>query len=254
MSLLDTFERLERYRWVELSHHLDDDSPYWGGLDEGAVEIGRTVLDFDSDVLSCLIQTFKFPGQFGTHVDFPGHFVKGGKLSDAYDQKQLVFPLVVIDISDKVSKSPDYELTLDDIHEHESRHGIIPAGSFVALRTDWYKRWPSGDALANLDETGHEHAPGWTIETLRFLFEERGVKGTGHETLDTDASVGAERTGDLVAERFVLQQGKIQIELLANLDQVPATGAVLFASVPRIDGATGLPARVWAIVDDGNEE
>lgn len=44
--------------------------------------------------------------------------------------------------------------------------------------------------------------------------------------------------------------GKLQIEVLQNLDQVPAAGAILFAAWPRIEGATGLPARVWAIVRD----
>lgn len=41
--------------------------------------------------LECLIQTFKFPGQFGTHIDFPGHFIKGKALSEKYDVNDLIF-------------------------------------------------------------------------------------------------------------------------------------------------------------------
>ena len=52
---------------------------------------------------------------------------------------------------------------------------------------------------------------------------------------------------DLACERYVLQRGKLQIEVLQNLDKVPAAGAVLVAAWPRLQGANGLPVRVWAI-------
>ena len=45
------------------------------------------------------------------------------------------------------------------------------------------------------------------------------------------------------------KQEKLQVELLANLDQVSPAGAVVIVSYPRIEGATGLPARVWAITE-----
>ena len=50
--------------------------------------------------------------------------------------------------------------------------------------------------------------------------------------------------GDLACERYVLSSGKVQIEVLDNLDKVAPAGALLIASWPRIEGATGLPARV----------
>lgn len=34
------------YEWVELSHRLNNDSPYWSGMPEGSVEIGKTVFDW----------------------------------------------------------------------------------------------------------------------------------------------------------------------------------------------------------------
>ena len=39
------------------------------------------------------------------------------------------------------------------------------------------------------------------------------------------------------------------VEVLANLDKVQPAGAVVIVSYPRIEGATGLPARVWAITE-----
>lgn len=247
-NLWNELKKWKNYKWIELSHPLNDESPYWSGMPEGVREIGKTVYDFDQE-LRLKIQTFKFPGQFGTHIDFPGHFDKNGKLSDEYGVKDLAFPLVVIDVSEKVKKNADYELTLADIAEHEKKYGKIPEGSFVALRTDWSKRWPDGEALSNLDASGNEHFPGWTVETLKFLFDERNVAGNGHETLDTDASVGSLAAGDLVSERYVLERGKIQVELLTNLDKVPPVGAVIFIAFPRIEAATGLPARVFALAE-----
>ena len=59
------------------SHSLNNESPYWSGIPEGSVELAKTVWDWGKPELECLIQTFKFPGQFGTHIDFPGRFIKG---------------------------------------------------------------------------------------------------------------------------------------------------------------------------------
>ena len=193
--------------------------------------------------------TFKFPGQFGTHIDFPGHFVKDGDLSEAYDVKQGVFPLCVIDITDKVAQDVHYAVTAQDIKDYEAKYGPIPDGAFVALRTDWYKNWPDMDALSGIAEDGSENFPGWSMEALKYIYEERNAAANGHETLDTDASAEAAKAEDLACERYLLAKGKLQIEVLRNLDKVAPAGAVLFAAWPRIEGATGLPARVWAITE-----
>lgn len=83
-ELWTALEQAREYKWVELSHPLDNDSPYWAGIPDGSVELSKMVYDWGNPMLDCLIQTFKFPGQFGTHIDFPGHFLKGGLLSEAY--------------------------------------------------------------------------------------------------------------------------------------------------------------------------
>ncbi len=244
-SLWNELAKWKTYHWVELTHPLTETSPYWEGMPKGVVSLNQTVVDFPE--MGLRIQTQKFPGQFGTHIDYPGHFVEGARLSETFSVTDTVLPLVVLDVSAKAKANCDYELTIQDILDFEAEHGKIPTGSFVAMRTDWYKRWPDGAALSNADSEGHEHFPGWTMETLQFLFDERGVAGTGHETLDTDAPITSTAVGDLQCERYVLQRDKFQVELLANLDKVPATGAILFVTAPRIVGANGLPVRAWAV-------
>ena len=248
-KLWDGLKKVQQMRWIELSHPLDNDSPYWSGIPEGSVELSKTVYDWGMPQLDCLIQTFKFPGQFGTHIDFPGHFIKGAALSEEYSVRDTVFPLCVVDITDKVAKDPCYAVTVDDIKAYEDKYGAIPDGAFVALYTGWAKHWPDMDALSGLAADGSENFPGWSLEALKYIYEERQAAANGHETLDTDASAVAEAAGDLVCERYVLGQGKLQVEVLCNLDQVPPAGAVAIVSYPLIHGATGLPARVWALAE-----
>jgi len=236
-----------QYEWVELSHSLNNDSPYWSGIPEGSVELGNIVFDWGNPMLECLIQTFKFPGQFGTHVDFPSHFVKETPCSEQYGVNNFVYPLVIIDLSEKVKENVDCAVTVDDIKAYEAKYGQIPEGAFVALRTDWYKRWPDMDKLSNAGADGNEHCPGWSLDALKYIYEVRKAAANGHETLDTDASYLAVEAEDLACERYVLGSGKLQIEVLTNLDKVAPAGALLFASWPRIEGATGLPARVYAL-------
>ena len=248
-KLWDALADAKKLRWVELSHPLNNDSPFWSGIPEGSVELSKTVFDWGNPMLECLIQTFKFPGQFGTHIDFPGHFVKGLALSEEFGADSGVWPLCVIDITDKVAKDPTYAATAEDVKEYEAKYGPIPDGAFVALRTDWYKNWPDMDALSGIAADGSENFPGWSMDALKYIYEVRHAAASGHETLDTDASKEAAKAGDLACERYILGLGKLQIEVLCNLDKVAPAGAVLFAAWPRIEQATGLPVRVWAITE-----
>ncbi len=246
-ELWSALEKAKDYRWVDLTLSLNNYSPYWSGIPDGSVEIAKTCYDWGNDMLDCLIQTFKFPGQFGTHIDFPGHFIKGGELSEKYGVHDLIFPLCIIDVTKKVEKDLHYAVTAEDIKEYEEKYGNIPDGAFVALRTDWSKKWPDMAAISGTDEEGNDNFPGWSMEALKYIYEERNAAANGHETLDTDASEAAVKAGDLACERYLLEKGKLQVELLTNLDQVSEAGAVIIVAYPRFEGATGLPARVWAI-------
>lgn len=249
-KLWEALKEAKKMKWVDLTHQMNNDSPYWSGIPDGSVELSKTVFDWGNPMLECLIQTFKFPGQFGTHIDFPGHFIKDAPLSESFGVKDGAFPLCVVDVSDKVKSDPTYVVTPEDIKEYEKQYGDIPDGAFVAIRTDWSKNWPDMDKLSGIAEDGSENFPGWSLEALKYIYEVRNAAANGHEALDTDASREAAKAGDLACERYVLQQGKLQVEVMCNLDQLPAAGAVAFVAWPNFEGATGLPVRMWAICEE----
>jgi kynurenine formamidase len=192
-------------------------------------------------------QSFTHAGQWGTHVDPPAHFVKGLRTVDQIDVKEMIMPLVVIDVHEKVLSNPDYTITMDDVKGWEGRHGLIPRGAFVAMRTDWSKRWPDAAAMENAAADGVAHYPGWSKEVLRFLYEERKITASGHETTDTDPGMATSKN-DYSLETYILQQNHYQIELLTNLDKVPESGALAVVAFPKPKDGSGFPARVFAIL------
>src|SRR3546814_4797168 len=102
-------------------------------------------------------------------------------------------------------------------------------------------------AMRNEDENGIAHYPGWSREVLAYLYEDRGITASGHEPTDTDPGISTSR-GDYSLETYILAQDKYQIELLANLDQVPEYGAIAFVTFPKPYRGSGFPARVFAVV------
>ena len=247
-KLWDFFKEVKTdYDLVDLTHPLDNDSPYWSGIPEGAVELGAVCFDWGNPMLECLIQTFKFPGQFGTHIDFPGHFIKNAPLSESYGVENMIYPLCVIDISAKVAEDVHYAVTADDIKVYEKNFGAIPDGAFVALYSGWSRHWPDMNKISGIAKDGSENFPGWSLDALKYIYEFRNAAANGHETLDTDASAEAAKAGDLACERYLLSKGKLQVEVMTNLDKIAPAGALLIVTWTNIKGATGLPARLIAI-------
>lgn len=246
--LWDALNEAKKLKWVDLTHEMSNESPYWSGIPEGSVELGKVLFDWGNPMLECRIQSFRFPGQFGTHIDFPAHFDKNGAFAQSF--KPQAFPLCVIDITEKVKTNPVYCVTVDDIKEYEAKYGNIPEGAFVALRTDWSKNWPDMNAMSGIAEDGSENFPSWSLDAIKYIYEERKAAANGHETLDTDGSAECARLGDLGCERYVLEHGHIQVEVLNNLDQLPPAGAVCFVSWPNFKDANGLPCRIWAVCEE----
>ena len=235
---------------VDLTHAFEPGVPHWPGFPD---EKRETIYWYEKGRGSMgggfFAEVFTHVGQWGTHVDPPAHFVKGLRTVDQIELKEMILPLVVIDVHEEAAKNPDYTLTLERVKKWEADHGQIPAGAFVAMRTDWSKRWPDPAKMANKDAEGVSHYPGWSKEALQYLYEERKITASGHEPTDTDPGVATSKN-DYSLETYLLGTNHYQIELLTNLDQVPESGAIVIVSFPKPKGGSGFPARVFAIVPD----
>lgn len=230
-----------RVEMVELSHPVSAKTPHWAGFPPME---GEEIFNFKEHAFTAM--RYSIVSQYGTHIDAPGHFTEGGRMLDELDPKDTILPLVVVDVVDKVKADADYVVTEKDILAHEKIHGTIPEGCFVALRTDWSKRTENFD---NIDENGVSHYPGWSIPACEFLINERKVKAIGHETSDTDASIISNEAGGLPVETFVLAQDIYQIELMRNLDKMPATGGVISVGYPNVVDGPGFSARCFGFYE-----
>jgi len=248
LTLADAWTVIKDKRFVDLTHAFAPGIPHWKGFPDERRETVYGYAPGEGTMGSGFFaQTFTHVGQWGTHVDPPAHFVKGLRTVDEIDVKEMLLPLVVIDVHGAVAENPDYTVTMDDVRAWEARHGPVPEGAFVALRTDWSTRWPDMAAMHNRDAAGTSHTPGWSLEVLRYLYEERGITASGHETTDTDPGVATSRD-DYSLEAYILGRNRYQIELLAHLDEVPEAGALVVAAFPKPQGGSGFPARVFAIL------
>jgi kynurenine formamidase len=238
---------LRAHRWVDLTHAFAPGIPHYHAFPD---EQRTTIFHFDEGVGTAgagfLAHEYRHIGQWGTHVDPPAHFTRGGRFLDEIPVTEMILPLVVLDVRAAVARDVDHAVGPEDVLAHEAQHGRIPDGAFVAAWTGWSDRWPDADAMANRDADGVAHYPGWGVDGLTMLVEERGAVAVGHDTTDTDpgAVVGA---GSAPAETYILAADRWQIELLAHLGDVPPVGAIVVASWPKPEEGSGFPARVFAI-------
>jgi kynurenine formamidase len=188
----------------------------------------------------------------GTHFDAPVHWITGRDYADntveTINPQRFVAAAVVIDASAEVAANPDWLLTVDYLQTWEARHGQIPGGAWVLLRTDWSRRVEDPDAFLNLREDG-AHTPGPTQEAVEWLIRERDVLGFGVETINTDA--GQSYTWPVPYPCHTLMHGanKYGLQCLRNLDQLPPQGAVIVAAPLKIRNGSGSPLRVLALVE-----
>jgi kynurenine formamidase len=247
-SLWKLQRTLASKKYVDLTHAFAPGIPRWPGFPD---ETRKTIYWYDKrpDTMGVgfFSELFTHVGQWGTHVDPPAHFIKGLRTVDQIDLKEMILPLVVADVHEEVAKNPDYTLSIERLKKWETDHGRIPASAFVAMRTDWSKRWPDAAKMENKDPNGVAHYPGWSLPALKYLYEDRKITASGHETTDTDPGIATTKD-DYSLETYILSTNHYQIELLTNLDQVPESGAIVVVSFPKPKGGSGFPARVFAIL------
>jgi kynurenine formamidase len=188
-------------------------------------------------------QQWIFGEHSGTHMDAPGHFVVDGRLATEIRPAELFIPAVVIDISDRVPQNPDAVVEVDDLLDFEERHGRIPRRAGVFAYSGWESRVDDPAAFKNPDANGVYHFPGFGIDALNWLLENRNITCVGVDTLSLD--FGASTTFDV--HLTLLGADKYGLENLANLSHIPARGSLVYVGLIPWEEGSGGPCRVVAL-------
>jgi kynurenine formamidase len=150
---------------------------------------------------------------------------------------------VLLDIEAEAAADADYLLPATQIDQWEKRHGQIPEGAIVLLRTGWASRWPDAQSYRNQDASGSMHFPGFSAEAVERLIE-RKINGIGCDTMSVDC--GASR--DFAVHHLALGAGLYHLENLADLSELPEKGAFLIVAPIKLEGGSGGPVRVFALL------
>ncbi|MDA0183888.1 cyclase family protein [Solirubrobacter phytolaccae] len=237
-------EVLSKSRYIDLTHTLTPFQPVWKGF--GPSSFGPTVnpltgqpYTFASDGFEATTYTLS-TDQFGTQLDPPAHWAPEYPAIDELPATFAVRPLVVISIVSQVKKKGDYHLQVADITAWEKKHGRIPEGSVVMVRSDWSKKWTTDPVKAKA-LAADPVFPGVGLAAIKFLHQKRHILFHGHEPLDTDT------TPTLEGEAWLMHNGYTQAEGVNNLSAVPETGCLLNIGFPKFGGGVGGYARYIAI-------
>jgi kynurenine formamidase len=246
-SLWSIYESaLKGAKYVDLTHTITPNIPVWAGFAESSFAPAKAGSDIEGFAKKGDVYTYEKHGfeateytlrtdQLGTQLDPPAHWAPEYPAIDELPATYAIRPLVVISIVEQLKTNPNYALQVADIEAWEKKHGRIPEGSIVFVRSDWSRTWPD-PKLATLKEF-----PGVGLEALKFLHTERKILFHGHEPLDTDS------TPDLEGEHWLMHHGYTQAEGVANLDKVPETGALIIIGYPKFGGGLGGYARYIAV-------
>ncbi|MEJ2039022.1 MAG: cyclase family protein [Desulfosarcinaceae bacterium] len=246
-GLWDAYNKiLKKAKYVDLTHAFNPTIPVWPGFGNAKFKAGVAGQEikgycslgepFDYKKHGFISTAYELvTDQYGTQLDPPAHFYEYGVTISDLPATYSVRPLVVIDIHKKVGKDEGYHATLEDIKAWEAKHGRIPEGSVVAIRSDWSKKWNQPERFANAP------FPGTKLDALKFLHLERKILFHGHEPLDTDT------TPNMEGETWLLTHNYCQAEGMTNLDKVPEAGALILIGFAKPEGGTGGYARYIAV-------
>jgi len=233
-----------RLRIVDLTHDLNEGSPFWPEGTEPFPFHAKAVATFERD--GCFARTLQIPEHFGTHMDAPLHFDPNGASLDQIAVEKFVVPAVVVDVTAAAASSPDYRVTVADLEQWVSAHGPMPSGCAVLIHTGWASRWPSQERYVSQDAQGVMHFPGLSIEAARYLLDHAHPVSIGIDTPSVDYG----QSNDFKVHQLTMAAGLYHLEDLANLDLLPATGACLIALPMKLRGGSGSPTRVLALVPE----
>jgi len=236
---------LDERKLVDLTYPLDAETVFWPQNKPFTWE--KTAWGKTASGYWYASGDFSMSEHGGTHIDAPIHFGEGQLAVDEIPLQKLIAPAVVIDVRAAVEQDRDYRLMIHDLEAWEARHGQIPQGAVVLMLTGWGKGWPDKQRYLGTNTPSDPktlHFPGFSKETADFLVTQRQVDGIGIDTPSID--YGASQ--DFIVHQIVNGANLYGLENIAQLDKLPAKGAILVSLPIKIRGGTGGPVRIIGIL------
>jgi kynurenine formamidase len=226
-------------RVLDLTHTAGEHSP---GYDTDQKLTSHVVATASKE--GYFAREITLPEHFATHIDAPAHFAPGRWTVDQIPPERLLAPLVVIDVAEQAKKNPDYQLSADDIAEWEKQNGQMPPNAVIILRTGWSEKWDSAKDYRNADPQGVLHFPGYSLDAAKFLVESRQALGLGIDTLSVDYGPSK----DFPVHHYTAGKSVYHLENVADVWRVPAVGALVLVAPAKIEGGSGGPVRILALL------
>lgn len=226
--------RRGRGKVVDLTHTFTAGFPVY----LGAGPARRTINNYTPD--GFYAQEWTFGEHSGTHMDAPGHFVQGGRLTPELRPRELMLPIVVIDISKRAANDPDAVVTVDDLRAFERRHGRIPRNALVAMDSGWDAKLGTPAFLGGA--LGDYHFPGFGEDAIDFMIQRNRGSAIAVDT----ASLDPGNSATFPVHNKWLAEDKYGLENVKNLGKLPAHGASAIVGVIPWEEGSGGPARVLA--------
>ena len=226
-------------RVIDLTHTLSPEFPTFFGVPGISIERRYTLKKDGANV-----NWWHVGEHAGTHLDAPFHYSDAGATVEKLPAEQLVVPLAIVDVSAKAARNADYAMTRQDLADWEVKNGRLTDDCCVAMHSGWARHVANVAKFVGKDAAGTMHFPGVHSDAAYWLLKERRVAGLAVDTLSLDPG----NSTTFKTHALWLPAGRWGIENMANLDKVPATGATLVVGVPKVSGATGGPARIFALV------
>jgi kynurenine formamidase len=228
-----------RTRVLDLAYAINDKLVPWPGDEHWFEAQVNSSVEKDG----YFTRSFWMLEHYGTHLDAPIHFPPGTTTVDQIPTRQFFGMAAVFDVRSESQGAADYALPAARISEWEERHGQIPEGAIGLLRTGWASRWPDAKTYRNQDKAGRMHFPGFSVEAVERLIE-RKVSGIGSDTLSVDCGASE----DFPVHHLALGAGLYHLENLADLSELPEKGAFLIVAPIKLEGGSGGPVRVFALL------
>lgn len=245
-----------KYRHVDLTHPQGSNALGWPTFKPFARKVAYKGYTEDWGQPDQWVEAYEFTQNehLGTHMDAPLHFVPNGRTIDEIPLEQLAGNGVVFDMTQH--EFSNYQFSVNDVRQWESKHGTIPDQAIILLNTGRSKFY-STNATRYYGFKTKEDAdsrniqalnwPGLSVEAAKWLLEYRNVLGYGIDCVSLDA--GDVKT-NFETHRVVLGANQYILENVgSNIKDLPARDFFLMAMPYKLQGGSGAPTRLVALLD-----